>query len=121
MTEVTNFSAIVEEFCSRVIAAHNSHYKNGVCDLIDIGPGASPNGNQIYHLYSTGEITYQKGAWAYLQRSEFTYKYDIIGASRLRFNFVKETDNGTTYAVLTEEECETFRKEMQEIINTYKR
>ena len=120
MTEVTNSNEIVEEFCSRVIAAHNSHYKNGVCDLINIDPNASPNGNQIYHLYSTGKITYQKGAWAYLKRSEFTHKYDIMCASRLRFNFVKETDNGETYAVLTKEECDIFRNEMQVIVNTYK-
>ena len=32
----------------------------------------SPNGNTIYHIYNDGEITYQKGGWAYLQRSVFT-------------------------------------------------
>jgi len=120
MTEVTNSREIVEEFCGRVIAAHNSHYKNGICDLIDIGPNASPNGNQIYHLYSTGEITYQKGAWAYMKRSEFSLSYDIIGSRKFPFNFVNETDNGTTYVVLTEEECKSFRKEMQSIVETYK-
>ena len=32
----------------------------------------SPNGNTIYHIHNDGEITYQKGGWAYLQRSVFT-------------------------------------------------
>lgn len=37
----------------------------------------SPNSNTIYHLYNDGQITGQKGAWAYLNRSEFDIKYDI--------------------------------------------
>ena len=32
----------------------------------------APNENTIYHIYSDGEITQQKGSWAYCNRSEFT-------------------------------------------------
>lgn len=35
-------------------------------------PTAAPNGNMIYHLYPDGEITFQKGGFAYLKRSVFT-------------------------------------------------
>ena len=31
----------------------------------------APNENTIYHLYSSGNLTYQKGGDAYLRRSEF--------------------------------------------------
>ena len=37
----------------------------------------SPGANTIYHIYNDGEITYQKGGWAYQQRSEFTSKYGL--------------------------------------------
>lgn len=36
-----------------------------------VKPEESPNGNTIYHIYSNGQITSQKGGFAYLQRSEF--------------------------------------------------
>ncbi len=39
-------------------------------------PDESPNANTIYHVYSDGEITEQKGGIAYLQRSERTIIYD---------------------------------------------
>ena len=42
-------------------------------NLID--PNETPNANIIYHVYSDGEITYQKGGWVYQQRSVFTLKY----------------------------------------------
>ncbi len=32
----------------------------------------APNENTIYHIYSDGEITQQKGSWAYGNRSEFS-------------------------------------------------
>ena len=83
--------------------------------MIDKSKNASPNGNQIYHLYSNGEITYQKGAWAYLQRSEFNHTYAITGAKQLPFKFVKEAADGTTYVILTKEECLHFAEEMKKI------
>lgn len=108
----------IEEFNKRVIAAHHSHYLDGKNELIDTSANSSPNGNQIYHLYSSGEITHQKGAWAYGQRSEFQCESDILGARRLPFTFVKVKADSTTYAILTCEECKLFREEMKKYIST---
>ena len=37
-----------------------------------VDPLLAPNANIIYHLYSNGEITYQKGGEVYGKRSEFS-------------------------------------------------
>lgn len=111
---------IIDEFNQRVIAAHHAHYIDGKNELIDTSANASPNGNLIYHLYSDGEITHQKGAWAYLQRSEFCCEYSISVTRRLPFKFVNEVDNGTTYAILTYEECKLFREELVDILRRFK-
>lgn len=111
----------IEEFNKRVVDAHNSHYKNGQNELIDTNPNASPNANQIYHFYSNGEITCQKGAWAYLQRSEFNREYAILGARNYPFKFIEEGEHGKTYAILTEEECYEFRKKMEDIMSRLKK
>lgn len=104
-------------FNQMVIKAHNSHYVNGENKLIDKSENASPNNNQIYHLYSSGEITHQKGAWAYPHRSEFHIENDIIGAREMPFKFVKECADGTTYVILTEKECVYFREQMKKYVN----
>jgi hypothetical protein len=106
---------MINEFNEKVIASHNAHYEQSPSGLIDTSHEASPNGNLIYHFYSNGEITYQKGAWAYLKRSEFNKSYGILGAKYLPFKFVKEKGDGITYAILTKEECDSFAKEMKEI------
>ena len=107
---------IVEEFNKRIAKAHYDHYIDGSSGLIDTSINASPNTNQIYHLYSTGKLSHQKGAWAYLERSEFAVKGDIVGAKKLPFKFPLNQDN-ISYAILTQEECNTFRKEMENIIS----
>jgi len=116
MTETSNCEMDIYEFNQQVINAHNAHYVDGQHKLIDKSTTASPNENQIYHLYSNGEITYQKGAWAYLQRSEFNMEYEITGASQVPFKFVKKTAEGTTYAILTKPECLKFREDMKKYI-----
>lgn len=119
-TDNCELNQIIAEFNQRVIDAHHAHYINGKNELIDTSANASPNGNQIYHLYSNGEITFQKGAWAYLQRSEFCRDYGISGARSVPFNFVNKADNGTTYAILTYEECKLFREELVDILRRFK-
>lgn len=116
MSQTNNYELIISEFNQRVINTHHAHYIDGKNELIDTSATASPNGNQIYHLYSNGEITYQKGAWAYLRRSEFNLNYNISGARDLPFKFVKDAADGTSYAILTKEECVYFREEMMNII-----
>lgn len=110
---------MIEEFNQRVSNAHSAHYLNGLCMLVDTSINASPNANQIYHLYSTGKITHQKGAWAYLKRSEFTIDDTISNAKNLPFKFPLIQDNNITYAILTQKECIEFRKEMEDIISKY--
>lgn len=68
-----------EELIAIINKAHNSNLVN---------PNKSPNDNFIYHLYSDGEITEQKGGWAYLQRSERTIEdriYSIKYIDHLKF------------------------------------
>ena len=117
---VISITEIIDEFNKRIIESHLAHYKNGQNELIDLSDNASPNENQIYHLYSNGEITHQKGAWAYLKRSEFNIEYEITGANKLSFKFVKEALDGTSYVILTEKECHIFREEMKKIVSSNK-
>lgn len=42
-----------------------------------VDPNQSPNCNDIIHIYSDGNITNQKGGWAYLQRNERNVKEPI--------------------------------------------
>lgn len=94
--------------------AHNSHYFSSPTGLVN--PKDSPNGNQIYHLYSTGEISFQKGGWAYLQRSECISDGRINNYQKLHFKLPKEAANGSTYAILTKEQCKNFRRQMIELV-----
>jgi hypothetical protein len=103
----------------KIIAAHNAHYENapeGWSGLIDYrnSPETAPNENIIYHLYSTGEVTSQKGAWAYLDRSEFTMLPEIQPRPKFPYKFPKKVYNNDqlTYAILTYEEAKMFRQEM---------
>lgn len=65
-------------------------------------PFSCPNTNIIYHLYHNGQITHQKGAWAYLQRSEFEkWGYGDIGIKFDALKFpINDSDFG--YAIMTE-------------------
>jgi hypothetical protein len=71
----------------------------------------APNENIIYHLYSDGTITYQKGGDAYGMRTMFDLRGRIIGRLPL-FTFPLKSDDDT-YAILTEKECLSFREEME--------
>jgi len=94
---------------------HNWHYISSPNGLVN--PKESPNGNQIYHLYSTGEISFQKGGWAYLQRSECFIDGKIFNYQTLELKLPKEAEDGSTYAILTREECKNMREQMIELIN----
>jgi hypothetical protein len=81
---------------------------NGTCSLIH--PDESPNVNTIYHLYNDGEITSQKGGWAYGQRSVFTSASPVGNSDLLRFTF--------RYVVLPYEECKNFRERMMSLLTS---
>jgi len=93
---------------------HDWHYISSPTGLVN--PKDSPNGNQIYHLYSTGEISFQKGGWAYLQRSECIAEGKITNYQQLGLKLPKEAADGSTYAILTKEECTKFRVQMIDLI-----
>ncbi len=77
---------------------------NNTCSLIN--SEESPNANIIYHLYSDGEITSQKGGWAYGQRSVFTSASRVIYDDEIKKYFTFH------YVVLPYEECREFRERM---------
>jgi len=122
--------AAVNALNDEIVAAHKAHYDNapqgweGLIDRRDptYCRDVSPNGNTIYHLYSTGETTHQKGAWAYLDRSEFTISPDFMsqqGLTKFPFKFPKALNSGITYAILTQEETKLFRDKMVAIYKKY--
>ena len=105
----------LNEINSRIVAANNPNLVN----IKEI-----PIKNIIYHLYNNGQITSQKGGWAYSCLGETTnYKFRIINNARIYFRFPNILPDGTSYAILTEIECIEFYKEMNEFLtltkNTY--
>jgi hypothetical protein len=75
-----------------------------------VKPDESPNGNRVYHIYSDGEITNQKGGFAYLRRSEFTDKSSIHGLTTLFMFPIQRGDS--SYAIVTEKDAKNIRQEM---------
>ena len=82
-------------------------------------PEESPNGNIIYHLYSDGEITYQKGGSAYLNRTEFpdSFAIDNNNNNKLDINnfpLIRNGNNNIKYGYLieTKEDCIAIRNEI---------
>ena len=104
----------IKQLNEKINELHRAHYSNSETGLID--KTDAPNSNTIYHLYSDGEVTYQKGSWAYLQRSEFSMSSPVyIDYMESPYKFPKEMSNGITYAILTSAECREMRKQMDEI------
>jgi hypothetical protein len=78
----------------------------------------SPSENRIFHIYSDGEITHQKGSWAYLDRHEFTQLQPIHNLHKdlLSLNFPKKRGE-FTYAIVTEEHAIHIRNTMIDFTN----
>lgn len=112
---MTDITSDVELLNKEIIDAHEKHYENSPTGLID--PKESPNGNLIYHLYSDGTITYQKGGSAYLQRSVFAAVYALKNHRKINLKLLKNSPDGTTYVILTPDECKHFREKMDQLIN----
>jgi hypothetical protein len=101
-------SAEIANLNQKITELHQSHFANSPNGLVNLSE--APNGNIIYHLYDDGEITHQKGSWAYMQRSEFSVKYPLF-YGKSPYTFPKKGFDHT-YAVLTESECLQMREEM---------
>jgi len=99
----------ISEINQQVTDLHYSHYVNNPDGLVI--KDAQPGDNTIYHLYNDGEITMQKGGWAYGNRGEFTLHFSVIYGSS-PFTFPKKSGEHT-YAILTEDECLTMREKMK--------
>jgi hypothetical protein len=84
-----------------------------------INSNVSPNGNLVHHLYSDGEITFQKGSWAYLERGEYTLKSKLEDCNLLKLELPLKSEF-TTYAILSEEDCIKFRNKMEVLIKSIK-
>ena len=111
---MSDINSEIKKLNADIISAHNNHYAISPRGLVN--PDESANGNLIYHLYSNGEISFQKGGSAYLQRSEFTKYGKIDNFKALNLKFPKEAEYGSSYVILTEEECKNFRDQMGELI-----
>ena len=76
-----------------------------------VKPEESPNGNRIFHLYSDGSITNQKGGFAYLMRSEFMIEEPIGIKYKNVFVFpFKSGEYG--YAIMTLLNAKIVREKM---------
>ena len=104
----------IKSLNEKIINAYKKHYETSPTGLII--PTESPNGNLIYHLYSDGTITYQKGGWAYGQRSVFDSHCALHNYKILCLEFPKIAADVTTYVILTKDECINFRNIMAELI-----
>ena len=112
---MSDITSDIQQLNDDIIAAHKKHYENSPTGLIQ--PKESPNGNIIYHLYSDGAITYQKGGSAYLQRSVFDDEYALKNHRKINLKLLNNSPDGTTYVILTQSECNYFRQKMDELIN----
>jgi hypothetical protein len=74
---------------------------------------ASPNGNRITHIYSDGEITSQKGGYAYLRRSTFVDIEKVCNDIELTNDLTFPIScNGYTYAIVTPEHAIEIRNQI---------
>lgn len=104
----------IKQLNTSIINAHNAHYAISSTGLVH--PTKQPNENIVYHLYSTGEISFQKGGYAYMARSEFMTEGKLSNYQKLSLVFPNQAVDGTTYVILTKEECKNFRFQMIELI-----
>lgn len=116
----------IRQLQADICAAHNP-------ELVDKTNKLSPNENTIYHIYSDGEVTEQKGSWAYRQRSErtycaisrvltedgfgFTHNFVNCGpiCNKLGLILATHTHSGYSYAIVTLEQALEFRKRITDI------
>jgi len=87
-----------------------------------IDQSMAPNGNIIYHIYEDGEITHQKGSYAYKQRTEFVEKYPSLPAYKIPADIfpithVDHFDKKHGYAIVTQENAYIILERMKNVGN----
>ena len=90
-----------EEIQKKINSSHNPNL---------VIKDSSPNENLIYHIYNDGEITIQKGGWAYHHRSEFSDK-PPIGKYKHNLKFPIKS-RGHSYAIVTKNDAYLIRDMM---------
>lgn len=98
---------LVQALNEKVAQTHKSH-----CD--ESGKNLLTKERDVYRLYSDGEITWTEGS-----RSPHPQAQSISGSRKYPFDFVFEQEtayDNFTFAVLTHDECNYFRSEMQRLI-----
>jgi hypothetical protein len=103
-------SDILDEIRKTISKLHNEN-------LIDTS--IAPNGNYIFHLYNDGEITEQKGSWAYGSRTERTLVDKIHNLNLDYKMFPKNKNVGNTiygFLICNYNDAITIRKMMEKII-----
>ena len=93
----------------------NQYHDPNLIDLAEIS-----NSNHIYHIYSDGEITSQKGGCLYGQRREITLESSFtINLDRGRFP--EQTENELYgFAIVTRENASEIREAMRKLIGNEK-
>ena len=97
-----------------------------------VKPTDAPNSNIITHIYSDGEITEQKGGFAYLQRNERTIEPPVTKCNNIkkiicnidinidicRFPKIKVNGNRSKfgYAIVLERNAYEIRNEMLKLL-----
>jgi len=94
----------MEEINDKIKSSHNTKL---------INKDMSPNENTIYHIYNDGEITQQKGSYAYMQRAEITIKPAV--QYKHIFNFPNKNVNGIGYAIVSENDANIIRDMLKKI------
>lgn len=109
-----------------ILLSKNEKYKfikNLINDMVKklnnhelINTTMAPNENIIYHLYSDGTITRQKGSWVYGKRSVTDIESYCVKPNTF-FNFpYKGQYEGDTYAILTLENCHKIKNIMNKLL-----
>jgi hypothetical protein len=96
----------IDELCDMINKCHNP-------SLVD--PNEAPNSNIIYHIYSDGEITRQKGGDVYLRRNEFPVETSLCVNFNVEvFPLKKHVNKHDTYgyAIVTQEDAKMIRNAM---------
>jgi hypothetical protein len=116
---MSDIQSEIKQLNDEIVAAHDKHYAESPTGLWK--PDESPNGNSMYHLYNDGEITYEKGGWAYGKRSVFQFSMPINKINKIKFEFPKKHVHNVneSYVMLTENECIEFRNKMISMLKKY--
>ena len=101
---------IVAKINQKIAECHNP-------DMVN--PDISPNANPIYKIYMDGEITYQKGGWAYGRRNVHSFHYPLFSPEKLLakhgLSFPEKNHENVGYAITTQEHALELRSLLKEL------